>query len=292
MLTYVSAADVKACMGKVQSLRYAEEICYNDTLIIKPTSSGLEIGASNWMITGPRRSLTYLTGSIFDTGHAMGLDIHALQGNDVMLFSDFSPLSSTKQPPVAKDVHNEHEKADLKDPTNKGVSKFRYKFPVYRQSKYSSGLLSAQGLQSSLNISSSACPGTSSRGIISSNKSQERQILVSSSISSKIEKATGIELTEASSSTSVTLVERDKFVLICKSIVKAIEAGGSALIPINRIGLTLQLLEEISLVLQSTSLRYACSCVVFVLDLTMCTLLSNSVMYTNCHWSGFGSYKL
>ncbi|WKA02197.1 hypothetical protein VitviT2T_020415 [Vitis vinifera] len=39
-----SADDVKGCMQKVHTLKYAQEVCYNGTLIIKAVSSGLEIG--------------------------------------------------------------------------------------------------------------------------------------------------------------------------------------------------------------------------------------------------------
>ncbi|KAK8494431.1 hypothetical protein V6N12_018095 [Hibiscus sabdariffa] len=51
-----SAVDVKDCMKKVQTLKYAEEACYNGTLIIRPFSSGLEIGTCNWTISGPKRN--------------------------------------------------------------------------------------------------------------------------------------------------------------------------------------------------------------------------------------------
>ncbi|KAF9606720.1 hypothetical protein IFM89_028096 [Coptis chinensis] len=39
-----SAADVKDCIQKFKTLKYAEEACYNDTFVIKACSSGLEIG--------------------------------------------------------------------------------------------------------------------------------------------------------------------------------------------------------------------------------------------------------
>lgn len=58
-------ADIKGCMEKVQSLKYAEEACYNGTLTIKAFSSGLEIGACNWNILSPKGSITYLSGSVF-----------------------------------------------------------------------------------------------------------------------------------------------------------------------------------------------------------------------------------
>lgn len=79
-------------MTKVQRLRYAEEVCYDGTLVIKAFSSGLEIGGCNWVINSPKRNLTYVSGSIFDSGHAMDFDYNALQGSDIILYSDFSIL--------------------------------------------------------------------------------------------------------------------------------------------------------------------------------------------------------
>ncbi|KAJ6811295.1 integrator complex subunit 9 [Iris pallida] len=87
-----SASDVKECMQKVQFLKYGEEACFNSTLILKAFSSGLEIGSCNWTINGPRRSVTYLTSSIFKSAHAMDFDYRSLKGNDVVLFSDLSYL--------------------------------------------------------------------------------------------------------------------------------------------------------------------------------------------------------
>ncbi|KAH9299596.1 hypothetical protein KI387_031278, partial [Taxus chinensis] len=247
-----SAADAKDCIKKIHSLRFAEEICYNDTLIIKPISSGLEIGASNWTVTGPRRSLTYITGSIIGTGHSMGLDIPSLQGTDLVLFSDFSHLSEIDKPAEVKDLHEKHGKYDIKYPTNSAVPKFRYKFPVYRQIKSSDGTSHAQGLQSP--DISSPYPGRNSIGMLDTRKSLEREIIYSSSLSREVEKATGIEPSENFISCETSL-EREKFGLICGSTIKAIKAGGSVLIPISRMGYILQLVEEVSLALQSADLR-------------------------------------
>ncbi|XP_057512535.1 uncharacterized protein LOC130794608 isoform X2 [Actinidia eriantha] len=86
-----SAADVKDCMHKVQPVKYAEEICYNGTLILKAFSSGLEIGTCNWAINGPKTNIACLSSSIFVSSHAMNFDYHALQGYDLILYSDFSP---------------------------------------------------------------------------------------------------------------------------------------------------------------------------------------------------------
>ena len=90
----LSAADVTDCTQKVQTLRYAEETCYNGTLMIKAFSSGLEIGTCNWTINGPKRDVAYISNSIFLPAHAMKFDYRSLQSNDIVLYSDFSSLDA------------------------------------------------------------------------------------------------------------------------------------------------------------------------------------------------------
>ncbi|KAI7743871.1 hypothetical protein M8C21_030320 [Ambrosia artemisiifolia] len=89
-LPLYSASDVKDCLKKVQSLKYAEEACYNGTLIIKALSSGLEIGSCNWSLKDPKRNVSYISSSVFSSGTAMDFDFHALLGSDVLIYSDFA----------------------------------------------------------------------------------------------------------------------------------------------------------------------------------------------------------
>lgn len=84
-------ADVKDCMQKIQSLKYAEEAFYNGTLIIKAFASGLEIGTCNWSIICPNGSIAYLSSSVFSSATAMCFDYNSLQRNDVILYADFTP---------------------------------------------------------------------------------------------------------------------------------------------------------------------------------------------------------
>lgn len=83
-------------MQKVLRLKYAEEICYNSTLIIKAFSSGLEIGSCNWTINGPKGGVGFISSSIFDSAHAMNFDYNALRGNDIIIYSDFSFSDATE----------------------------------------------------------------------------------------------------------------------------------------------------------------------------------------------------
>lgn len=88
---FLSAADVKDCMQKVETLRYGEEACYNGALVIKAFSSGLEIGACNWTINCPKRDIAYISSSIFFSSNAMDFDYLALQ-KETIIYSDFSSL--------------------------------------------------------------------------------------------------------------------------------------------------------------------------------------------------------
>lgn len=84
-------------MLKVESLKYAEEICYNGTLIVKALASGLEIGSCNWRITGPQGSISYISSSVLRSTAAASFDYEALQHSDVVVYSDYSSQSALEQ---------------------------------------------------------------------------------------------------------------------------------------------------------------------------------------------------
>ncbi|ERN01731.1 hypothetical protein AMTR_s00097p00065910 [Amborella trichopoda] len=175
-----SAADVKVCLKKVHTLRYAEEVCYDNTLIIKPFSSGLEIGSSNWRISGPRRNLMYLTSSVFESDHTMDFDYRSLQGSDVILFSDCSYVHNTE-----------------------------YKVPCTSSASLSSDCYSDRANNAA----------------------------------------------ELLSDNSESLKEMQKIGFICSCAVNSVKAGGCVLISIGRIGSSLVLLEQLSLMLDSSDLK-------------------------------------
>lgn len=119
----LSAADVTDCTQKVQTLRYAEETCYNGTLIIKAFSSGLEIGTCNWTINGPKRNVAFISNSIFLPAHAMKFDYRSLQSNDIVLYSDFSSLDA---------MENVEDDDGFSILTTDGMSTLRYNhFPWF-----------------------------------------------------------------------------------------------------------------------------------------------------------------
>ncbi|KAL2461152.1 cleavage and polyadenylation specificity factor 73 kDa subunit-II [Abeliophyllum distichum] len=104
-----SAADVKDCMQKIQTLKYAEEAFYNGTLIIKAFASGLEIGTCNWSIICPKGSIAYLSSSVFSSATAMCFDYNALQRSDVILYTDFTPCNASS---ISNDDDNGSATAD------------------------------------------------------------------------------------------------------------------------------------------------------------------------------------
>lgn len=118
---FLSADDVKGCMQKVHTLKYTQEICYNGTLIIKAVSSGLEMGTCNWTINGPNRNIACLSSSIFDSPHAVNFDYHALQGYDLIIYSDFSS-------PILEDVNGN---TCYSVPTSQNSSTLRYSALYY-----------------------------------------------------------------------------------------------------------------------------------------------------------------
>ncbi|XP_060204151.1 uncharacterized protein LOC132632290 [Lycium barbarum] len=179
-MSIYSAADIKDCMEKVQFLKYFEEACYNGSLTIKAFSSGLEIGACNWKILSPKGSLTYLSGSVFASITASSFDYKALEGSDVLLYSDFT---------ACNDVDG--EKND---------------FPPAAARSY-------------------PCDTGSGR---------ETESLIDSD-----------EYSE----------EMEKVSFVCSHALNSINDGGSVLIPMGRPGVMLQLLEHISLLLESSNLK-------------------------------------
>ncbi|KAL1096371.1 hypothetical protein V6Z11_D06G219400 [Gossypium hirsutum] len=143
-----SAVDVKDCMRKVQTLKYAEEACYNGTLVIKAFSSGLEIGTCNWTI------------------------------------NDFSTLDTTEN------MENDNTYCD----------------PV-TSSNASDDLYNLEEIAASL---------------LKDDESME---------------------------------EMEKLAFICTCAFDSVRAGGSVLVPIDRLGIVLCLLEQMSLLLESSSLK-------------------------------------
>ncbi|XP_022992602.1 integrator complex subunit 9 homolog isoform X4 [Cucurbita maxima] len=196
-----SAADVKDCMKKVETVRYGEEACYNGALVIKALSCGLEIGACNWTINGPKRDIAYISSSIFSSSNAMNFDYLALQG-ETIIYSDFSSVESMN---------------DILNDTS----------------------------------------GSLTENLMALSRNEET-------------------LANLLSDPAESVGESEKLSFICSCAIQSVESGGSVLIPINRLGVTLQLLEQISASLDCSNLKNK-------LAGTMCCILSSLELTT---WSG------
>jgi integrator complex subunit 9 len=125
---FLSAADVKDCILKMNTLNYAQEACYNGTLVIKAFSSGVEIGSCNWILNCPKGDIAYLSSSCFFSAHAMTFDYRSLQGTSSLIYSDFSSLSDTQ------DIEDGDNNSD---PTSDTLLPLRYAILKYYSHKYS-----------------------------------------------------------------------------------------------------------------------------------------------------------
>ncbi|KAJ6700464.1 INTEGRATOR COMPLEX SUBUNIT 9 [Salix koriyanagi] len=182
------SADVEDCVKKVQTLKYAEEAWYNGTLLIKAFSSGLEIGSCNWTINSPKRNVAYISGSKFHPVHAMEFDYHALRGNDLILYSDFS-----SEGVLTNDEHYNN-------------------FPA-----------------------STTYNSSTTRDCSADNDDRI--------------------LKECLLRNDESLEEREKVAFICSCAVDSVKAGGSVIIPLNQLGIVLQLLEQIPVYLESSAMK-------------------------------------
>ncbi|QCD84998.1 integrator complex subunit 9 [Vigna unguiculata] len=174
-----SAADVKDCMLKIHTLNYAEEACYNGTLVIKAFSSGMEIGSCNWILNSPKGDIAYVSGSSFISAHAMPFDYRSLQGTCALIYSDFS-LGDTQ---------------DSEDGDNYSVS------------------------------------------------------------AAKLQSMSSQDLAGFNHNFDENSEEKEKLDFICSNAINYIKEGGSVLIPIDRLGTILLLLEEMTASLEASDLK-------------------------------------
>lgn len=66
------------------------------------------------------------------------------------------------------------------------------------------------------------------------------------------------ELNECLSSNDESIEESKKLAFICSCVVDSVKAGGSVLIPLNQLGIVLQLLEQIPNFLESSAVKVKC----------------------------------
>lgn len=179
-----SAADVIDCMQKMQSLKYAEEACYNGTLMIQALSSGLDIGTSNWRIISPKQNVSYISTSSFASATSQGFDYNALRGSDVIIFSDFT----------ACNFMDEDDK----------------------------------------NIDNSSCGDEYHLSLSDNDEKRMADFLLNKDDFSE---------------------ESQKLAFLCSCSLDSVRAGGSVLIPIGRLSIALELLEQIAMLMKSLDVK-------------------------------------
>ncbi|KAL6626483.1 hypothetical protein ACP70R_030209 [Stipagrostis hirtigluma subsp. patula] len=105
LMPLYSQANIKECMQNIQPVKYGEEVCFNGILMLKASSSGLELGNCVWTIKGPRASIAHLPSSVFVSAHALDFDYNSLKESDVVLFSDFSSMNDMDEDNETIDEH-------------------------------------------------------------------------------------------------------------------------------------------------------------------------------------------
>eukprot|EP00249_Psilotum_nudum_P032613 c48382_g1_i1 orf=131-1711(+) len=255
-----SKSDIRHCMEKVCCLHYGEEANIDDLLVIKPCSSGLEIGSSNWVISGTKQTLSYMSASIFATRHAMGLDLSSLEGTHMLLFSDLKRSimdnvvdigrADSGVPAIAKAC----EKTAL-DACAKESRCDSQTFPV---SKYH-GL---EGPSTSSSCLSHAGSSGAVRWVQARHKSESSGVGSLVAPSGKLGKMGNHESPVALATKDYSLHgdPGDKLLSVCKAAVDAVKKGGSVLVTISGLGTILELLEVISDQLRASNLGYICLC--------------------------------
>lgn len=108
-------ASVNASLSRIQMVGYNEKIVSTHILFsskntnithsfqdvygalqVIPTSSGYNLGSSNWIIMTDHEKIVYLSGSSTLTTHPKPMDHHALKNADVLIMTDLTqtPISN------------------------------------------------------------------------------------------------------------------------------------------------------------------------------------------------------
>uniref|UniRef100_A0A453G8G4 Beta-Casp domain-containing protein n=2 Tax=Aegilops tauschii subsp. strangulata TaxID=200361 RepID=A0A453G8G4_AEGTS len=85
LMPLYSAPNLEECMRKTQTVKYGEEVCFNGMLMLKASSSGLELGNCVWSIKGPRANFSSL--NVMDENNE-NLGENAMVCDDSLLRAD------------------------------------------------------------------------------------------------------------------------------------------------------------------------------------------------------------
>lgn len=240
-----SAADIRACISKVQKLRFGEEVNVDGCLRITPLSSGLGIGASNWSLIGARRNVAYIAASLATVNHSMPMNVAALAGSHTLVFSDVGSLEETVK------IVTETTEFDLKtEKTFGGAPGGEHVMPV-RQSSSGSG-------SGQRNAIGAGFPSSSRAGLPSgiglavkppsASAGGPTTMLPSDRGKGARGEVGGTFLPDTSSDVIPEVSS------MCKASIEAIRKGGSVLVPVSPFGVLPELLEEMAVQLGAVNL--------------------------------------
>ncbi len=257
-----SKADIRDCMAMVHRLHYGEEANIDGCLKIKPSSSGLGIGASNWTISGARRSVAYIAGSLVTANSVKAFDLPALEGSQILLFGDveFADESSTS---VEEKVTSGDMEVDIRPVVDglqidSGVIGVEQPAPA-RQSSTGSGSSHRLTTATSGSLpSTTACNRSlSSIAIGGSVKPPSVSPVGAPTLSSERGGNRGSgEVSGALRPDTTASDVRPQVAAVCKAAVETVRRGGSVLIPSSPFPILLELLDEMAVQLASVNLTY------------------------------------
>lgn len=248
-----SKDDIKNCFDHVQKMSFGEEINFNGVFKISPSSSGMGIGASNWIISGAIHRVGYVAASLAMKNHAMPLDIAPLEGCHALIISDVECPSDAV---VVEKVISSEDDLDVKaqETQDCGVSGNEHLRPV-RQSSTGSGSSQRPTPRASGSFSSVASRGglpSGGSGIVKSGAVG----LLPGGGSEKAGKGVNGDGFGSLHNDVVVLDLRPDVAAACKWTIEAIKRGGSVLFPIGPSGLFLELLEELGTQLGAANLKH------------------------------------
>lgn len=228
----------------MQKLRLGEEVNTNGSVRVSPSSSGMGIGASNWIISGARQSVGYVAASLVTKNHAMPLDVAPLAGCHTLIISD---VECSPEAVVAEKVTRVAKAQEIPEIGGSGTELVG---PV-RQSSSGSGISQRPTTKISGSFSSASARGGLSSSSVGVAKSST-VVLPPGAVIDKAGKGGNAELVGSDVATLDLIPE---VASACKGAIEALKRGGSVLFPISPCGLLLELLDELGVQLGAANLK-------------------------------------
>ncbi|KAG0566253.1 hypothetical protein KC19_7G049700 [Ceratodon purpureus] len=247
-----SAQDIQNCFVHVHKLRLGEEANINGSLRVMPLSSGMGIGASNWILSGARERVGYLAASLATKNHAMPLDKAPLAGCHALIISDveFSPEAVVTEKAVAS---REDLVVNAPEISERGVLGSEHVGPLGPSSGSGSSQRPTQ--RASGSFSSVAVRGGLSSSSVGAVKSGSAGLPLGTGVEKAVKAGSGdLDGTPRNDLATSDLIP--EVAAACKGAIEAVRRGGSVLFPISPSGLLLQILEELGVQLAALNLKH------------------------------------